>query len=188
MMAADEWIINYSLPSRPFFSIGVKLFSVGHAFELYLKAANTKITGDIDRAIKFGHNLPKIWRDCEAQDRNFLPGWELRASILARNLFDSKDYDKLDKDDLQQFLKHQEIYVVAKHLMDLKYLGAPLKSIKGAYAMALFFPNPTWAKLLRDFRRYLGHPQKGKLDIIQYHIEQGELPANSLEFLREVVA
>ncbi|MBZ5515449.1 MAG: hypothetical protein LAN62_11550 [Acidobacteriia bacterium] len=185
LSAADEWIINYSLPS-PFLT-GVKLFSIGHAFELYLKAANTKITSDMDHAISFAHDLPAIWRDCKAKDPNFLPGYDLREAILKRNLLDFEDYSKLSKDDVMHFLKHQEFYVVAKYLADLKYLGAPLKKVQGAYALCTIFPNPQWGELLRDFRKYLGHPRSGKLDLIQYHIEQGELPAFSVQFLKAII-
>jgi hypothetical protein len=84
LFAADEWVINYSLPVMSLTS--VKLFSIGHVFELYLKAANTKTTNDIDRAAGFGHDIPKIWMDCKSKDSNFFPNYELRESVLKRDL------------------------------------------------------------------------------------------------------
>jgi hypothetical protein len=179
--AADEWIINYSLP--PMTLNAVKLFSVGHALELYLKAANTKITGDIDRAISFGHDIPTIWGDCRLQDPGFLPTYELRESVLARNLVDFNDYRHLDKDDLMHFLHYQELYVIAKYLADLKYLGAPLKKVKGAFGVAYFFPNPLWIELFRDLRAYIGYPREGHLDLIRHHIEEADIPPSSANYL-----
>ncbi len=185
LIAADQWIINYSLPWVNL-SI-VKLFSIGHALELYLKAANTKIDGDIDKAIKFGHELEELWIDCKAKDPSFLPGYELRPSVLKRNLLQPASYSSLDKDDQLHFLKYQELYVVMNHLADLKYYGTPLKKVKGESSLSMISFNPLWAELFKELRAYLGHPQKGKLDMIQHHIEEGKLPSISVEFLRQIV-
>ncbi len=185
LQTADEWIVNYSLPIMNL--TAVKLFSVGHAFELYLKAANTKITGDIDRAIGFGHDLPRVWEDCKNQDPSFLPMYELRKSVLARDLLNQEDYSKLGKDDVMHFLMHQEIYIVAKYLADLKYLGAPLKKVKGAFTIVFIFPNPIWAELFRELRSYLGHPESEIHDTIKQHVEEGQLPPFSVQFLSEVL-
>lgn len=185
LQTADEWIVNYSLPVMNL--TAVKLFSVGHAFELYLKAANTKITGDIDRAIGFGHKLHSIWEDCKNQDSSFLPMYELRKSVLACDLLNHKDYSKLGRDDLMHFLRHQEIYVVAKYLADLKYLGAPLKKVKGELAIGFFFPNPIWAELFRELRSYLCHPESEMQDTIKQHVEEGQLPPFSVQFLSEIL-
>ena len=61
-----------------------KLFSVGHALELYLKAVNTKM---------FGHNVTQIWHDCKLNDAAFLPRFELRETVLSHDLFNPKDYE-----------------------------------------------------------------------------------------------
>jgi hypothetical protein len=186
LRTADEWIVNYSLPILNLTS--VKLFSVGHALELYLKASIAKLTGDVDAAVNFGHDIPAIWERCKQLDSSFLPAFELRKTILARDLLDHGDYSQLEKYDLLHFLRHQELYVVAKYLADLKYLGAPLKKIKGAYAIAVFFPNPEWPTLFASLRRHLGHPEEGKLDVIQYHIEESALPPFSIQFLKDIVS
>jgi hypothetical protein len=54
------------------------------------------------------------------------------------------------------FLENQEIYVVAKYLADLKYFGAPMKQVKGAYAVGVVTLHPRWAELFRAFRKHLG--------------------------------
>ncbi len=184
---ADEWLINYSILPVGSSLTAVQLFSVGHALELYLKAVNSKLTGNIDDAVKFGHKVVAIWNDCKNRDPKFLPAYELRASVLARNLLDSNDYMTLPQSDVFHFLEYQELYIVSKHLADLKYLGAPLKSVKGAYALTYVFPNPMWAFLFREIRSYLGIPEEGQWDLIQYQIEVGFLPPASLEFLNEVL-
>lgn len=183
LRAADEWIISYSLP--PATLNAVKLFSIGHALELYLKAANTKISGDIERAISFGHDIPKIWADCKSRDPTFLSDYELRQSVLSRKLLDVNDYEQLDKDDLVHFLRNQELYIIAKYLADLKYLGAPLKKVKGAFALGYSFPNPLWIGLFRQMRSYLGHPQEGRLDLIRHHLEENDIPSSSTHYLRQ---
>ncbi|HKZ55353.1 MAG TPA: hypothetical protein VJ123_07725 [Anaerolineales bacterium] len=153
LLAADEWIINYALP--PMMLHSVKLFSIGHALELYLKAAYTKLSGNIDEAIEFRHDIPKIWAACKTRDSAFLPQYELREVVLARDLLSVDHYSTLEKPDLMHFLQNQELYVVAKYLADLKYLGAPLKQIEGAYAVGYSFPNPRWIILFRALREYL---------------------------------
>ncbi|OGN94413.1 MAG: hypothetical protein A2Z75_03075 [Chloroflexi bacterium RBG_13_50_10] len=183
--AADEWFIEYSLPPP---LPNVKLFAIGHTIELYLKAANTKITEDIDEAIRMGHNIKRIWDDCKRRDQNFMPSFEIRDSVFQSDLFQlhsSEDSrNKLNKDDLLHFYQNQELYIIAKHLPDLKYLGAPLKSIKGAYALAVIHPNPYWITFLKELRGYLGHPEKGKLDAISHHIDEGDLPVQSIQYLK----
>jgi len=78
---ADEWFVNYS--AVPSLLKTVVLFSVGHAVELYLKAANAKITGDIDRAVRFSHRIADLMKDCREQDANFMPDHTLLESVLA---------------------------------------------------------------------------------------------------------
>jgi hypothetical protein len=65
---ADQFFISYSIsPSL----IPVNRFEIGHTVELYLKTTNTKLTGDTDRAIKFGHNIKAIWDECKKLDSSF---------------------------------------------------------------------------------------------------------------------
>lgn len=124
LRTADEWIINYSLPFPQL--VSVQLFSIGHAFELYLKAANSRLSGSIAAAMKFSHRIDDMWNDCKTRDPDFLPGFELRPSVLKCSdlLGENGDRGELSADDLRHFVKYQPIYIIAKHLADLKYLGA----------------------------------------------------------------
>ena len=177
--AADEWFITYSLPPP---LTCVKLFAIGHTVELYLKAVNTKVTGDIERVIKLGHGIKSIWDDCKEQDPNFMPSFEIRDSVFNANLF--KDGGRsLDRADYEHFLEDQELYIVAKILPDLKYLGAPLKKIEGAFSIGFVHPNPYWINFFKELRGYIGHPDKSRLDLISYHIEKRDLPQESIRYL-----
>jgi hypothetical protein len=180
---ADQWIISYSAP--PDALSAVKIFSVGHALELYLKACYTKLTEDIDRAIRFGHDIPAIWFACKNLDSNFLPGRDLRQRVLETNLLSWNDYEQLDSDDLLHFLQHQEFYLVCKHLMDLKYVGAPLKTAKGPMAFGWVSRNPLWADLFHDLRLYLNCQEPGVL--FSHFMEHGNLPKGSIMFLNQVL-
>jgi hypothetical protein len=137
LWAADEWFIIYSLPPM---LMKVKFFAIGHTVELYLKAANTKITGDIERAMKFGHNLKAIWDDCKAKDSAFMPQYKIRNDIYNRDLLLSP-FEGLNAEDTIHLGNNYELYIIAKHLPDLKYLGAPLKTVKGDSGLYLIYRN-----------------------------------------------
>lgn len=189
LTVADEWLINYSLPTDGFLP-SVKLFSIGHALELYLKATISKTTGNVNRAIGYGHDLKKMWDDRKKENENFMPDYEIKESILeCENLFTSGGnlYKELSKDDFEHFLKNQELYVVTKLLSDLKYLGTYMKSKdlrEKGYALGAIVPNPYWIKLFRELRNYLNYPQSNRLDIIKYLIDEGGLPKQSRDYLK----
>lgn len=90
-------------------------------------------------------------------------------------------------DDFLHFLKHQELYVVVKHLADLKYFGATLKTVEGAYALRYVFTNPLWEDLFVELRQYLDHPENGKLDVLRHHLQDSNLPVSATEFLKKIV-
>jgi hypothetical protein len=180
LWAADEWFITYSLPPV---LIHVKFFAIGHTVELYLKAANTKITGDIDRAIRFGHQVKAIWDDCKAKDSAFMEEYEIRDDIYDRDLL-TRPYEGLNEENRIHLGNNYELYIIAKYLPDLKYLGAPPKTMKGQAGLALIYPNTYWIGFLKDMRRYLGHPEEGRMDIISFHIDNSTMPPETVHFLK----
>ena len=56
----DHWIIAYVLVSGLMTAQTAALSIIGHAVELYLKAAHIKLLNDEERAIKHGHRLQDI--------------------------------------------------------------------------------------------------------------------------------
>jgi hypothetical protein len=185
LWSADQWIISYSLP--PVNLPAVKLFSIGHALELYLKASVAKSQGSVDPAIKMGHDVAALWAKCKALDKHFLPARELRPSVLACNILRHEDYSQLPLDDQKHLISNHELYVVAKHLADMKYMGAPLKSVKGPYALAVIGHNPMWRDIFLELRQYLGHPQSPDTDSIHQAISTGELPKVAERYLSPLI-
>ena len=180
LSAADEWFIAYALPPV---LMDVKFFAIGHTVEMYLKAANTKITGDIKRAMKFGHQIKAIWDDCKAKDSAFMPQYEIRDDIYNMDLVPSP-YKGLNKEDTIHLGNNYELYIIAKYLPDLKYLGAPPRKMKTGAGLYLLYPNSYWIYFLKDMRRYLGHPEEGRMDKISFHIEHSTLPPETVRFLK----
>jgi hypothetical protein len=176
----DEWLVGYACapPGAP----SVVTFSVGHALELYLKAAHTKLFGDFDKALKFGHRVKDLWDACKKGDCAFLPNHEIRDAIFSVDFLDQQVFKTLSGDDQLHFIDHQSLYIVAKHLQDLKYLGLPWKTWKnwGTTKNASIFylhPDPYWIALFSDLRGYLGYPPHGKADFIKQHMNGGITPA-----------
>jgi len=184
LRTADEFIIAYSTSN---YSVAASLFSIGHAVELYLKAANTRMTGDIDRAVNFGHRIKDLWEDCKKSDSLFMPNYELRNNVYNAP-FLQQELDKiLGKDDAIHFLKNQEFYIVAKHLADLKYLGAPLKSITGGYSIVFCSHNPYWIGFFRELRSYLNYPSSKEVDPIRMAAE-GLSRSSDRQFLQDIIS
>lgn len=184
LRAADEWFVNYA--SVPADLSSVITFSIGHTVELYLKATYVKNTGDMHQAIKYGHKIRELWGACKSYDKNFMPNYEIRNCVFNADLFNTPTElrEILSDDDLKHYFKHQELYLIAKLLPDLKYLGAPLKFLKGAYAFGYIHPNPYWIEFFKEFRSYLQHPSENRLDFIKHKLDEGDLPVRSIQYLR----
>lgn len=179
--AADQWFVSYSVPPA---ATTVKLFAIGHTVELYLKATSTKLTKDISRAIKFGHKIKELWDDCKLLDPNFMPNYEIRDTVFNSDFMHKHGRD-LTQNDQDHFLHNSELYYIAKHLPDLKYIGAPLKTITPDYSLAFIHPNDYWIMFLKEIRNYLRYPQ-GRLDWIKVYIDRKSIPTESAEFLTKL--
>lgn len=182
---ADCFIITYATSS---YTVGAtSLFTIGHAVELYLKSANTKITGDIERAISFGHRLKDLWDDCKEKDNKFMPSYELKDNLFCSSFLEEDIYSQLCEADIMHFIRHQHLYIILKHLADLKYLGAPLKSIKKPYAITFSSHDPYWVSFFNEFRTFLNYPDSDSLNYIQYAIKHGDLNPKAVSFLKYFV-
>jgi hypothetical protein len=178
----DEWLVGYAC--LPHFATSVVIFSVGHALELYLKAAYTKLSVNLNEAIKFGHDVKRLWDACKERDPTFLQGHELRDSICSADPLVSQRWEKLSRDDLEHWANHQVLYVVAKHLQDLKYWGLPWTTLENNGAMksiCYLHPDPYWIALFRDLRGFLGYPEHGKGDFIKQHMK--DIPPAAASYL-----
>ncbi len=181
----DEWIVAYAcMPST---AQGPMWFSIGHAVELYLKAAHTKIFGDMDEALKKGHALRDLWNECRQVDPKFMKSYEILDRVYESDLFDNSIYRNLSKDDQLHFINNQNLYIVLKHLQDLKYIGLPWKTRpSGQRAMAWFHPDSFWTLFFKEFRAYLNYPPSGHADHIVQILETSRLSPSAAHYLIEL--
>jgi hypothetical protein len=185
IFCADEWFVAYaSLPPTIGF-LSVKLFLLGHTTELYLKAAYVRMFADVPRAIKFGHDIKNIFNACKSHDSAFLYEYELRDHILQINFLDCQQIMKLPRDDQMHFIKNQNLYVIAKHQQDLKYIGLPWKTLPvGRRSFVMMGLDPYWIKFFRTIRSYLGYPNPPHADRIMQYLNIGGLPDAAVVYLR----
>ncbi|MHB1319008.1 MAG: hypothetical protein ACYCYF_10365, partial [Anaerolineae bacterium] len=109
-------------------------------------------------------------------------------SVLVNRTMCCAEKRGLTTEDLHHFLQHQELYVIAKHLADLKYLGAPMKSAKVRFGVGYVYPSPEWPKLFGAIRHYLMYPSPNRTDVVREYVRSGLVPANSMDDLMLLLA
>lgn len=183
----DEWFIAYAC--APPLATSAVLFSVRHAVELYLKAAHVAAFGDITKAIKYGHKVIDLWDACKAEDPSFMSSYLLRKEIFAIDFLDSTAVAGLSTQEQLHYLKNQQIYLLFKHLQDLKYFGLPWKTRDTLpKAMAFLHPDPLWISFFRALRSHIGYPRLGCVDRIAQLLELNALPQAAAIYLRDLYA
>jgi hypothetical protein len=180
----DEWFAAYAC--IPGVAVSPIWFSVGHAVELYLKSAHTKLFGDIKVAIQYGDKIKDLWDECRKHDPSFMDGYAFRDHIFAMNLLDGRGFKRFSADDQKHLRQNRPLYAVFKHIQDLKYLGTPLKTHSGPWALGYVHPDPYWIEFVRTLRAYLGYPSQGRADRISQILEVGRLPDSAAAYLREL--
>jgi len=184
LYSANEWLINYSLPPHDLLS--VKLFSIGHCLELYLKAYITKQTGSYEKATKHGHKIISLWQECISHNSEFLANYELRENILACDVLNQRDCkSNLSEEDFLYYPRYNELFIIAKHLPDIKYLGLPWKTANlRSRNIMCFYLNPMWIDIIKSIRSHLEIPYDRQQDIISLHInDYRDLPQESRDYL-----
>ena len=122
----------------------------------------------------------------EKLDPQFMPGFDIRDSILARHLAEPESLGSLNKEELEHSGTHIELYTIAKLLPDLKYIGTPMKIRPTPGGIGWIYPNDYWIEFFRLLRGYLGHPSSGFIDAIANALESGELPPRSVHYLEQL--
>jgi hypothetical protein len=180
---ADEWLIGYAIP--PCHSVSVKLFMIGHALELYLKAVIAKQSGSVEPAIRFGHDIKKMWDDCKRKDPNFMNGYDMRDSIF--NAMPLSPKTVLSASDRLHLSENIDLYLISVGLADWKYMGTVTKSKKMPVSFATGFPNHYWIAFFKSLRSYLSYPMAGDYDKIRIRIDHfRDLPADTVWFLEQL--
>jgi HEPN domain-containing protein len=181
--AGDEWIVSYALPGA---LLRVKLFSVGQALELYLKAFYIKKTGDTKKAIEYRHRIKELWDACKQLDNSFMPSYEIRDSIFKLNATQYLDIEtNMGQEEMRHYLQNQDLYTVMRMLPDLKYVGTPLTSPRALHGLVMMNWHPYWIPFFQQLRSNLGHPEQEDDDGILYLIRVG-LPIETVEYLSQL--
>jgi hypothetical protein len=197
--AGDDWIFTYALTCAAMglggHLFGPRLFAIGHAMELYLKAVYLHSHPDAtprEVANNFDHDIRRLLDECKHANPDLLHDYEIRMSIWSRgeDMFSPRYYDGLMKkrayDEVLHFAKHQELYMAAKALQDLKYYPVPMPSLAGPFGFAHIAPNPYWSTLFRELRGHLNQMDPLRLEAATATNYAGELSASDRYFLWEV--
>jgi hypothetical protein len=183
--AADEWLVSFSLPYMRLHD--VRVFALGRALELYLKAAQARLMGSLEAGAAFGPDLPAIWLGCKSLDPSFLSAYDLRPAVLHHDLLNPSDFAGLGKDDLVHFLQNQELYLLLRYHAEHVASGSLKRDPGASFPTGGYIPGPAWSALFGALRLYLGHPAAGEADEIVENLAQSKLPAFSVTFLRGIV-
>ena len=183
--AADEWLVSFSLPFMRLH--GVRVFALGRALELYLKAAHARMAGSLESGAGFGPDLPAIWFGCRDLDPSFLSAYDLRREVLSHDLLTPSDVAQLGKDDLVHFLQNQELYLLLRYHAEHVASGVLRTDPGASFPTGGFIPGPAWSALFGALRGVLGHPTAGEADVLAENLAQSKLPAFSVTFLRGIV-
>lgn len=189
----DRWIIAYALVSGLMTVQTASLSIIGHAVELYLKAAHIKLYNDEDRAIGHGHHLQDIWRECRQRDPNFMRAYDIRDSILSKDFFDPKVAESFSEPDLLNFDYHRSLYAIIQQLQNLKYFGLPWKPKPrrpgGMYGVVTEHRDRYWIRFFKDLRNYLGYPSASTANIIKFELEHSavSLPPETAAYLKAFI-
>lgn len=168
MWSADDFFITYALTCE--FSVhSVIMFVLGHSIELYLKAVYTFQTNDIQKAIKFSHDIKGLFKACQKEDPKFMPDFTFKANKTKLH-----------------YIQHQEFYIIAEHLPNLKYLGTPKKN-KKELSFGFITHNDYWINFVKTIRCYLNYPGEAYLDPIKVCLDENEnLPERTRIYLNKI--
>lgn len=180
---ADEWFVAYAITPTPMAS--VVLFSLAHAVELYLKACFGKTCGTIEETVRMGHDLPKMWQQLKTADPTFMPGFEIRKNVYEATgtAEDDEIRTSLSPDDWTHFLEHRELYLVMKYVVDLKYLGGPMR-IEHCVYLSYSVRGSYWIRFLNEIRSFLMRGESEYFDHMSWLVHDGKFSEEAKEYLR----
>jgi hypothetical protein len=184
---AEEWLVAYfCLPGR---LTSAQPFAIAHSVELYLKAAYAQRARSVQKAIDMGHRVKGIWDELK-QDPVFMPGYELVESIYnqpAAKAISGALAGSTSPEESRRYFDHQELYLVMHLVVDLKYLGAPMKAAKGdTISLGWIFPNDYWIRFVRSMRAYLQYPRAGEIDFVVEALADTEIPPRARFYLTQL--
>jgi hypothetical protein len=184
---AEEWLVAYFC--LPVHLTSVQPFAIAHSVELYLKAAYAQRTGSVQKAIQMGHRVKVIWDELK-QDPAFMPDHEIVESIYnqpAASSISGALPGSTSPEESRMYFDHQELYLVMHLVVDLKYLGAPMKAAKGAaISVGWTFSNDYWIRFIRSLRAYLHYPGASEIDFVAEALADTDIPARARFYLTQI--
>jgi hypothetical protein len=162
-------------------------YLLGHAIELYLKAAYVihfgagknleELKREFQSKFNRGHGLKALWDALKELD-GFMPDHIIREDLYPVPYPDEGIKRGLPEEALSHLGENYEWYFVFRHHNALRY---PLERIE-----SYFFSSrgAFWLKFFKDLRGFLGYPGPDKKGHLSQIIRQGFLPADALEYLK----
>jgi hypothetical protein len=187
---ADEFFISYIMVVCDSSFLFSTHFLIGHSVELYLKAVYIKQTGDVAGAS--GHNVRELFEACQKGKPPFMPSFSFKGTFgelhsLSQKKFNGIILTKEEDEKAVHFLEHQEFYLIADNLMNLKYFSSLWKG-KGkenkGKNIASMRPDIFWINFVKEVKAYLGYDAS----IIRYCLDGFgcKLSQNAKAWLSEI--
>ena len=179
----DQFLILYSqsIASTP----AATLFSIGHAAELYLKAAAVYI--DPSKSGKnYRHSLPELLKLMHSNGLliSYKINDEIRDSIMLRS---PHTIDILSNSNYLEYISNQELYWVAYYLSDLKYLGSEHIRAPELFNILVMTRNPYWIPFFKEIQAFLNWPSVNSFtDYFEWNIAQQRLSLDAISYLTAI--
>lgn len=182
----DQFLIAYACSTWA--GPAARLFTIGHAAELYLKAALLKLQPAAD-VTKFGHKIEDLLEKLQALSPSLLTGYNLRKSAADKWLLNPVGPEAFGIDpDYDHYVYNIELYWVSRYLGDTKYLLASHKAIKRSFAVTSAGLNDYWQPFFREIRNFLGLPDPSQgNDRLANAANSENFPPQVREYLRKIV-
>lgn len=182
----DQFLIAYACSTWA--GPAALLFTIGHAAELYLKAALLKQQPTAD-ATKFGHKVEDLLAKVQSSSPSLLVNYTLRKSVADKWLLYPVGPESFGIDpDYDHYANNMELYWVSRYLADTKYLLASHRSVKGSFLVTSAGLNNYWQPFFRELRNFLGLPDSAQSnDRLANAANSENFPPQVREFLRKMV-
>ena len=185
-LTGDEFLAAYALSSG---LVRATPYLIGHATELYLKAAYAahlgagKSLAELRREFRDnfngGHNLKALWDALKQQD-GFMPDFNIREDLYEVPYVDKGLKMGLSEEDLAHLGVNFEWYFIFRHHNELRY---PVEQ-----PLSYFFswPGDFWVKFFKDLRIFIGYPRSGGADHLVQVLEH--VPPNGRAYLSRIIS
>ena len=180
-MTADDFLIGYAqlVHAVP----PVQLFCVGHAAELYLKAAHLKLNANIN-VTKMSHRVGDMISALQAREPSVLTAYALREAVYNKFIGRLVPMTEIGDPDYEHYIQHQELYFVSQYLADIKYMGTAHKVMPTTFSIMVAPCNPYWLPFFKELRCFLGWPAQGAwFDYIDRYLKEHLQNSQTRRFL-----